>query len=126
MDSTRKSQRKNSHRHVFGRPSESARTRADELAGNAEVTKLDYALAREEDIRGLDVPVDDFLRVQVRQALQDLSSGFPDNTQITKSVRRTRGDKGKNKGGGERGKAHDLLPPPRSGRPSPPRGPSCA
>ena len=55
----------NSHRHVFGRPSESARTRADELAGNAEVTKLDYALAREEDVRGLDVPVDDFLGMQV-------------------------------------------------------------
>ena len=66
MDSARKSQCKNSHRHVLGRPSESARTRADELAGNAKVTKLDYALAREEDVRGLDVPVDDFLGVQVR------------------------------------------------------------
>ena len=33
------------HRHVFGGPCESTRTRAYELAGNAKVAKLDYALA---------------------------------------------------------------------------------
>jgi hypothetical protein len=60
------------HRHVFGRPSESAGARADELAGNAKVAELDYTLPREEDVRGLDVPVDDLLRMQVREALQDL------------------------------------------------------
>lgn len=32
------------YRHVLGRPGESTRTRADELARNAKVTKLDYAL----------------------------------------------------------------------------------
>jgi hypothetical protein len=64
-----------SHRHVLGRPSESARARANELAGNAKVTELDHALAREEDVGGLDVPVDDFLGMQTRKALQDLSSG---------------------------------------------------
>jgi hypothetical protein len=78
-DNARGTQGNYSHRHVFGRPSESARTRADQLAGNAKVTKFDYALAREEDVRGLDVPVDDFLGVQVRQALQDLPGGFRDN-----------------------------------------------
>ena len=69
-----------SHRHVLGRPGESARTRSDQFARNAKVTKFDYALAREKNVRGLDVPVDDFLGVQVRQALQDLPSGFRDNT----------------------------------------------
>ena len=64
-----------SHRHVLGRPSESARTRADEFARNAKVTEFDYALAREEDVGRLDIPVDDFLGMQVREALQDLSSG---------------------------------------------------
>jgi hypothetical protein len=39
------SEQDHSHRHVLGRPSESARTRADELAGNAKVTKFDHALA---------------------------------------------------------------------------------
>ena len=69
-----------SHRHVFGRPSESACTRADELSRNAKVTKLDYALPREEDIGRLDVPMDDFLRMQVRKALKDLSGRRdPDN-----------------------------------------------
>jgi hypothetical protein len=65
------------HRHVLGRPRESARARADELAGNAKVTKFDYALSREEDIRGLDVPVDDLLGMQVRKTLQDLGSRSP-------------------------------------------------
>src|SRR6266850_896880 len=60
------------HRHVFGRPGESAGARADELAGNAKVAELDYTLPRKEDVRWLDVPVNDLLRVQVRKALQDL------------------------------------------------------
>jgi hypothetical protein len=62
-----------SHRHVLGRSGKGARARADELAGNAKVAKFDYALAGEEDVRRLDVPVDDFLGVQVRKAFQDLS-----------------------------------------------------
>ena len=60
------------HRHVFGRPCESARTRAYELAGNAKVAKLDYALPRKEDVRGFDISVDDLLGMQVCEALQDL------------------------------------------------------
>jgi hypothetical protein len=76
-------QRNHSHRHILGRPGKSARTRADQLAGNAKVTEFDYALAREEDVRGLDVPVDDLLGVQVRQALQDLPSRFRDNAPIS-------------------------------------------
>lgn len=65
-----------SHRHVLGRPSESTRPRADELSGNAKVTEFDHALAREEDVGRLDIPVDDFLGMQIREALQDLSSGW--------------------------------------------------
>ena len=62
------------HRHVFGRPRESARARTYELAGNAKVAKLDYALPREQDVRGLDISVDNLLGMQIREALQDLSS----------------------------------------------------
>ena len=101
------SQCKNSHRHVLGRASESARTRADELARNAKVTKFDYALAREEDIRRFDVSVDDFLGVQVRKALQDLSNRFPDNTQITSQIDRCEIE---NKGGGAKGARHTTHP----------------
>jgi len=38
------------------------------------VAKLDNALLREEDVRGLDTSVDDLLGMQIRKTLQDLGS----------------------------------------------------
>jgi hypothetical protein len=41
-------------------------------AGDAEVEELHHALARDEDVRGLEIAVDDALRVEARQRLEDV------------------------------------------------------
>jgi hypothetical protein len=49
----------------------------DEDAGAAKVGELDDAVAREQDVLGLEVAVDDLLRVQVLERAQDVAEVVP-------------------------------------------------
>jgi hypothetical protein len=54
------------HRHVVARSRECSRDGVDELAGDAKIAQLDDTLLREQNVRRLDIPVDDPAVVEVR------------------------------------------------------------
>ena len=61
------------HSHVQARARKCSGDGVNQLTRNSEVAELDNALAREKDVRRLDVAVDRLARMQIRQSLQDLS-----------------------------------------------------
>ena len=60
------------HGHIEACPRECSGDGIHQLARDTEVAQLDDALAREKDVRRLDITVDHLARVQVIQPLQNL------------------------------------------------------